>query len=530
MRFLRYDDFIGSFIDFSVTICISGHQGARWDAKLGFCNFSLGAIVPAQFSNIHPDGGPVPLVDLILCRVYPILYFEDASSQGGSKRILNESQEALTRRIFESNHQLAIEKIIEQNERETVEYVDEKAPDVWKGMSRSNDSQFYYCNLDEVDRLTIDSWLVRKRELLQAAQQKSIEGAMGKELCDRRSTPFLRVRVKILRRVPIKSMHAANSTALLTIWEPSDDRINLLKEGKAIRLRNFSCRPQVDGEVQLSVNGKTSLEELPKASSSVLRNSGYEERFFSPIIRLHIMSKSQRCQYDFDVVGYVVHAHSAKDPATSSSVYMTDESGLLLRLDRYFNSEECFAPPWKMTKYSRECSLVYSFQNLKLIDFDTVQNCAVALWTENSAVSSNINDRFAALTSFSKSKEGEMLLKRVSTLSSRYPIVGKGVEKLSFAVGQFLSLEERFDTKMHAIASIDCGDALLRANIGLECLRGIVGSTVQDEIHLLSKRLRNSGNYFSFVLKHTTNSLHPMEVVTLTKVNVSALVSSYHMG
>jgi len=121
VRFLRYDDFIGSFIDFSVTICISGHQGARWDAKLGFCNFSLGAIVPAQFSNIHPDGGPVPLVDLILCRVYPILYFEDASSQGGSKRILNESQEALTRRIFESNHQLAIEKIIEQNERETVE-------------------------------------------------------------------------------------------------------------------------------------------------------------------------------------------------------------------------------------------------------------------------------------------------------------------------------------------------------------------------------------------------------------------------
>ena len=397
-------------------------------------------------------------------------------------------------------------------------------------MSRSNDPQFYYSNLDESDKITIDSWLLRKRELLQAAHQKAIEGAMSKELCVRRSTPFLRVRVKILRRAPIKSMNAANSTALLTIWEPSDDRINLLKEGKAIRLRNLSCRPQVDGEVQLSVNGKTSLEELRKPNSSVLQNSGYEERFFSPIIRLHIMSKSERCQYDFDVVGYIVHAHPVKDSATSSSIYMTDESGLLLRLERYFDSEEFFAPPWKMTKYSRECSLVYSFQNLKLINFDTVQNCAVALWTEYSAVCSNINERFLALTSFSKSKDGEMLLKRVSTLSSSYPIVGKGVEKLFFAVGQFLSLEEKFDTKMHAIAAIDCGDALLRANIGLECLRGIVGSTIHDEIHVLSKRLRNSGNYYSFVLKHPTNSSQLLEVVTLTKVDVSALVSSYHIA
>lgn len=89
--------------------------GARWDAKLGLCNFPLGAISTTLLSNIHPDGGAISLIDLVLCRLYPTLYFEN-----GTKRILTESQETFAKRKFERDYEVAMEKILEQRERELI--------------------------------------------------------------------------------------------------------------------------------------------------------------------------------------------------------------------------------------------------------------------------------------------------------------------------------------------------------------------------------------------------------------------------
>lgn len=73
----------------------------------------MAAIPTTAFSTIYPDGGPISLVELVLCKIYPMLYFEK-----DSKRILTESQESFENRKFERDYEIAMESIIEDRGRE----------------------------------------------------------------------------------------------------------------------------------------------------------------------------------------------------------------------------------------------------------------------------------------------------------------------------------------------------------------------------------------------------------------------------
>lgn len=53
------------------------------------------------------------MVELVLCKIYPILYFENSS-----KRILTESQESLANRKFERDYEVAMESIMEDREKQ----------------------------------------------------------------------------------------------------------------------------------------------------------------------------------------------------------------------------------------------------------------------------------------------------------------------------------------------------------------------------------------------------------------------------
>ncbi|KAH8110699.1 hypothetical protein DFH11DRAFT_1802190 [Phellopilus nigrolimitatus] len=71
----------------------NGTHLAPWHAKLGFQPQPF----VATLASLTPDGGPVPLIDLIVEKVYPIAYFEYTTGPGG-KRIqdgpLSEAEEA----------------------------------------------------------------------------------------------------------------------------------------------------------------------------------------------------------------------------------------------------------------------------------------------------------------------------------------------------------------------------------------------------------------------------------------------------
>lgn len=59
---------------------------ARWDTKLGFiCTGNRSVAFLKHLHQIHPQGGPIPAVSLVIDRVYPLLYKEitDSSTSSG---------------------------------------------------------------------------------------------------------------------------------------------------------------------------------------------------------------------------------------------------------------------------------------------------------------------------------------------------------------------------------------------------------------------------------------------------------------
>jgi len=496
------------------------------------------AVIPTTaFSKIYPDGGPISVVELVLCKIYPILYFENSS-----KRILTESQESLANRKFERDYEVAMESIIEDREKQLTMITETDAPEIWN----SDYPCFNSSTSSETDRLMKDLWMNQGRDLFPRFCKKSINDALV-DVVIRKSTPFVRALVKILRRNQAETgcySSNSNSSALLTVWEPSDDWISVLKEGTAVRLRNVKCKPsQIDGKIQLSANRNTSIEPIPTPSDSVLRFSGFEGRFYCTMVSLHLLSKLQRFQYEFDVVGFRIPTRSETNTNILRSAYFTDESGLLLRIDRYFDSENCSSPPWNVSKCGTESSSLYSFLNLRLIDFSVDQKCAIALWTESSVVETRSNGRSLELLKFSQTNEGENVLSRAfESLSTTIAVIGKGPDNLCVAIGIVISVnktygdEEQFNRSQYANIVIDCGsDALLRATICLKRLEGATGLLFEDDtIPLNSSKLRNTGRYFSFVLKKVHSHLHQgfsteMNVEAMLKVDASLVSSSYNL-
>jgi breast cancer 2 susceptibility protein len=119
----------------SVALCLSanGTRLASWDAKMGFvkpCRYirsTRGSLLVRSISHIIPGGGNVPLIDLIVCRLYPRMFLERKGTSNpseiferhsGKSPVISEAQEYANRMDFEKKRQEAIERLFEtvQNE------------------------------------------------------------------------------------------------------------------------------------------------------------------------------------------------------------------------------------------------------------------------------------------------------------------------------------------------------------------------------------------------------------------------------
>jgi breast cancer 2 susceptibility protein len=119
----------------SVALCLSanGTRLANWDAKMGFVKPSQyirstrGSLLVRSISHIIPGGGNVPLIDVIICRLYPRMFLERKGTSnpsealerpGGKSPVISEAQEYKNRMDFEKKRQQAIERMSEtvQNE------------------------------------------------------------------------------------------------------------------------------------------------------------------------------------------------------------------------------------------------------------------------------------------------------------------------------------------------------------------------------------------------------------------------------
>ena len=125
----------------SAALCLfaNGTRLAKWDAKLGFikprkCTLpNRGSLLVRSISDIIPGGGNVPLINVVVCRLYPRMFLERRGTGNpddmleklvGKSPVISETQEYKNRMNFEKKRQQAIERLYEtvQNDCAKVRY------------------------------------------------------------------------------------------------------------------------------------------------------------------------------------------------------------------------------------------------------------------------------------------------------------------------------------------------------------------------------------------------------------------------
>ena len=116
---------------------------AKWDARLGFVKLPLpvapnGMLLVKNISDIIPGGGNIPIMQLVVSRRYPLLYYEKNQTANDNNLrgpILTEAEEDIRRMQFERRKMGAVEKLSESFEKEIEKVREGKAPATQKSLS-----------------------------------------------------------------------------------------------------------------------------------------------------------------------------------------------------------------------------------------------------------------------------------------------------------------------------------------------------------------------------------------------------------
>lgn len=261
--------------------------------------------------------------------------------------------------------------------------VDEDAPMEWKEMVASAFPEDYYENLTASEQNIVDDWTKKRQLLMQNKMAKSIEGSVkDHSLVERTSVPYLRVLVKSVYRSKHKGRRAKkrSMTAELTIWRVSEEQLQLLKEGIAIRIKNVSVRCDHDGILQLSAKGDTHMESLAIQPTHIqLIRSGYEERHPKSLIYINLIAKKcepNHLEREVDVVACIVKIQRLDN--TTSVAYLTDESGFIMKLTRIHSSHN--NDPFQLGNIETILPIVVELCNVQVGSFDAIDQCAIGSW------------------------------------------------------------------------------------------------------------------------------------------------------
>jgi hypothetical protein len=457
---------------------------ARWTAKLGFVSISPtiasheGMLLVKKVSDILAGGGSVPLIDLVILRKYPVLYLEgrrgsekaqptDATSRA---RIFTEGEENERRRDQEKGKSKMVERFTDEVEEECVQDVDERAPDIWHRLMKSRSTSDFYADLQESEKLAIDNWTQRRSVLLQDRMRQEIDARLEEndELLPP-STPFLRVRVKGFGARKFDGDGADCEEALLTIWNPSTEQLDAIKEGAVVRMKYVAVRDnKYEGRIQLSTNGRTAMstifDKLPQ--SEISKYTTYSARTFSRIFRIHVLSKQmltasvpEHSPMEVDVCGIILNVE--KRPGCPGwLVYLVDDSGLILRvqsdLERHGHSS--FLTPTRSTRENveRPPALV-AFRDLMVLPFDSVEKCAVAQFKDTSSFHQRQEEgKLDDLSRWAVSNMGRRRLQKlVAFFNADIPIFDCPVTKPWIAVGYIAGFHVLPSQQL--VVRVDCG-------------------------------------------------------------------------
>lgn len=276
--------------------------------------------------------------------------------------------------------------------------VDESAPENWKRMMSSTTPEDIYESMTDDQKLEISRWKERRSSSINRRVREEVESELEVETSlVRESTSFLRIKVH-----SIHPKSSVNESAVLTIWQPTEEQLGFLNEGTTVEIHNLAVRHSAyDGVPQLVANSRTIIEKFEFEASSLARTIGFRHRRFLNLFGVHKLSHQASNEKggkimteSFDTAAVQIHVQTT-NVEDDFTFYLSDETNLILRV-------HCRNPPAALKTFllSEDQSFpIYAMRDLIIRPFDEKEQCAVAEFSEVSSVIST-NHRLENLSNW----------------------------------------------------------------------------------------------------------------------------------
>ncbi|KAH9507267.1 hypothetical protein Btru_056772 [Bulinus truncatus] len=318
---------------------------APWHSRLGFCFPPSPLCVPIR--SLCPEGGHLGCVDVVISRIYPVMYMEKLKD--GSCTFRTREEEDKVRQKHEDKRQAELEKMyssikLEKKEKLRVKNQNFKKFNkmdierLWSGKEIA-DSLDEALNPEEIQQLLTSSQINRLLEYQhgeidrnQQEVKKRLMDAVS-ESEERNVAPLLKVKVAGLCGVDVDD----NVSCLVTVWRPGSEWLNM-KEGTRYKIYNLSVS-HVRGrsgscKVSLTASRQTRLK-LCRLCDNLL-DMVYEPR---QVWTVSDLTARIPIGEEFDFLGVVLHIIPPPRMSHPTVLYAADKNSEFLCIKIWSNSQ-----------------------------------------------------------------------------------------------------------------------------------------------------------------------------------------------
>lgn len=431
--------------------------------------------------------------------------------------------------------------------------VDEGAPEIWHRMIKEGSSSEFFEELDDESKSAIQHWNTKRAALLRDRMQQEMAAKLEEyDFVSDPSVPF----VKVLMKSDTALDDPRCEEAMLTVWNPSSEQLDTLRDGALLRLKNLDTKgTRFDGQIQLTGNSSTSIalvrdddRQMPAA------------RNYTSIFRLQLASKrlnggeesqEQRIPQVVILMGVVFKVSRRTDGRPGWFVYLTDESNIRLRLETDTTRNDFGSFLASMQSHSHteneERYRLVALRGLLLAPFDCSDNCAVVRYIGNSRLEENpLCHRAERLNRWMESDAGRKRLQKLAL----YTDLGidetiRFSPEMLFDVVGYIAGFRVLRGKPQLLIQVDCGGPIHTWKLPLSKMSAFAAtcSALDEEVVLNSdeeikmKPLMSIGRVFRarqspycFSLKRTTEadgSNCAFEVACIANVDTKTLAALY---
>nr|XP_050853765.1 breast cancer type 2 susceptibility protein homolog isoform X1 [Vespula vulgaris] len=251
--------------DVSLKIHTNSTRRIKWDTKLGYARCPGPILI--KLKNVCPNGGLIGKLKVVITRTYPMLYHEKNAS--GESIFRNSRSEEKANLAYEEQCRSKVEAFYAEAEQKF-------------DSARSNTFESDGIDLKGRKRNVLNRDRVAE-EFKQELQSKLRESMPPR----RQVSSVLKVRV-----------NEEDTSAVLTIWSPSEDIIDIFKEGTCISIHNIFASGKRAGDLQLTASRNTMFNK-----EGICKNF-LQSRTYTPL--QSITDSSFNPLYgEFDTVGIV---------------------------------------------------------------------------------------------------------------------------------------------------------------------------------------------------------------------------------